>query len=400
MPELAPLTHFLSACYQASLMREEDRPVTFRAILAPPEHFSPDGIAPAGLRRLAFCESFPLDVGQLRRLSVATDTRRTLIGIHPGDDQALHIWGLVNSGPRWLRDIQGGRRPGTPLPPVPVAVVDAPGFVRVHCGQELVASLRVGRITASRADAFESSWLPDRFTDFRDELMARHARARANAATPWAPLAPPLALEITKRMMKRVITLLRDARHGGTIAFIPMESGAELCAVDPFINLKYGIGDSPAGGSFLDLVVSILNRLAAIHGAGPRPQQPVTWADFESTSDDELIMLDEAIFETAHLVAGLASTDGAVVLNKRNDILGFGGVISGRLPAVRSVDRALDLEANTVAEEATEKIGTRHQSAYRLAGALPGATIVVISQDGEVRLVTQKNGRVTYWEQE
>ena len=34
------------------------------------------------------------------------------------------------------------------------------------------------------------------------------------------------------------------------------------------------------------------------------------------------------------------------------------------------------------------------------AGALPGSVAVVISQDGDVRWVCQKGGRVTYREQE
>jgi hypothetical protein len=45
-------------------------------------------------------------------------------------------------------------------------------------------------------------------------------------------------------------------------------------------------------------------------------------------------------------------------------------------------------------------VGSRHRSAYRLAGALPGSVAVVISQDGGVRFVCQRGGRVTYWEQE
>jgi len=399
-PELATLKHFLSACYQASLLREEERPVTFRAILAAPDQFSPGGIAPSGLRRLAFCDSLPLEASQLRRLSVAADTRRTLIGVHPDGDGVLRIWGLVNSGPRWLRNVQGGRRAGAPLPPAPVAHVEAPGVLTAYRGQELVARLQAGRITGSRADPFESSWLPARFADFREELLARHARAREASAAAWAPLAPHLAHEISERMMKRTIALLRDARHGGTIVFVPMETAGDLCTADPFVDLKYGFEDTPRQGSFPDLVVSILNRLAAIHGAGPRPNESVGWREFETTSDDELATLDEALFEIAHFIAGLASADGAVVLNKQHDILGFGGMISGRLPAVRTVARALDLEADTVTDEGTENVGARHRSAYRLAGALPGAVIIVISQDGGVRFVAQRNGRVTYWEQE
>jgi hypothetical protein len=171
-PEYATLKQFYSACYQASLLREEERSVTFRAILASPELFAADGIPPESLQRLAFCQSFPLDASELRRLSVAADTQRTLIGVRQHADGGLRIWGLVSS------------------------------------------------------------------------------------------------------------------------------------------------------------------------------------------------------------------------------------MISGRLPAARSVARALDLEGNIVADVGTENVGARHRSAYRLAGALPGVVVIVISQDGGVRFVAQKNDRVTCWEQE
>jgi hypothetical protein len=86
--------------------------------------------------------------------------------------------------------------------------------------------------------------------------------------------------------------------------------------------------------------------------------------------------------------------------SKNHKLLGFGGMISGRLLAVRSVARALDLEGEKVAEEETGNVGARHRSAYRLAGALPGAVAIVVSQDGGVRFICKKGGLVTYWEQE
>jgi hypothetical protein len=201
-------------------------------------------------------------------------------------------------------------------------------------------------------------------------------------------------------MIKRVIALLREARHGGTLVFVPNESVSGLDTVDPYIDLKYRFQAASTQRSYADLVVSILNRLATIQGAGRCDREPVGWREFESTADDELTSLDEAVFETAHLIAALASADGAVVLNKQHDLLGFGGMISGRLPAVRSVARALDIEGNIVADVGTGNVGARHRSAYRLAGALPGVVVIVISQDGGVRFVAQKNGRVTCWEQE
>jgi hypothetical protein len=272
-------------------------------------------------------------------------------------------------------------------------------------GPELIAKLQSGKLSEWRADPFVSAWLPEEFTDFRDALMARHALAASRAldrsGERWADLEPTLPRKISERMMKRVLAILRDAHHGGTIIFVPMETAGELRTEDLYIDLKYRFANAPARHSFPDLVVDILNRLAKIHsGTEHRWQEPVGWQEFETSTDDELATLDEALFETAQLIAGLASADGAVVLNKEHDLFGFGGMISGRLPDVRSVARALDLEGNKVAEEGTENVGARHRSAYRLAGALPGAVAIVISQDGGARFVSQKDGRVTYWEQE
>ena len=102
---------------------------------------------------------------------------------------------------------------------------------------------------------------------------------------------------------------------------------------------------------------------------------------------------DEAIFEMAYLIAGCAEVDGAVVLTKSFEVLGFGGEISGELPGVVAVRRALDLEGDEYEEEFTQSVGTRHRSAYRLALAVPDALAIVISQDGAVPLRQEPSRR-------
>jgi hypothetical protein len=198
-------------------------------------------------------------------------------------------------------------------------------------------------------------------------------------------------------MMKRVVSELRDARHGGTVLFVPPGNAGEHSGEHPYIDLRYRFEDGRARLSFPDLVVGILDRLARLHGTADQQEPgPVGWREFEATTDEELETLDEALFETAHLIAGLAAADGAVVMSKENELLGFGGMVSGRLPDVEKVGRALNLEGEKAAEEESGNVGARHRSAYRLADALPGSVAVVISQDGGVRFVCQKGGRVTY----
>ena len=407
LPDAAALEGFFAACYQASMLREEERPVIFRAILAEPEHFAPEGRPPEGLQRLAFPRSLPFDPRELRRLSVVADPQRTLIGVRPDEEGNVRIWGLINSGTRWLRDVQGGRRAGAPLPPAPVVHVGAPGSMEAYKGHELVGKLQEGRLSGSRMDPFESDWLPGQFSRLLEEFVERHEAARNRArdlsGERWALLEPTLRHRITRRMMRRVVSVLRDARHGGTVIFVPSENAGGLSREDPYIDLRYAFADDRARLSFPNLVVDILNRLAQLYGSGAdHEQEPaaVGWEEFEATTDDEIETLDEALFDVAHLIAGLAAADGAVVMSKHNELLGFGGMVCGRLAAVKGVARALDLEGEKVVEEETANVGARHRSAYRLAGALPGSVVVVISQDGGVRWVCLKGGRVTYWEQE
>ncbi len=202
-------------------------------------------------------------------------------------------------------------------------------------------------------------------------------------------------------MLKRVISVLRDARHGGMIIFVPEKRGAELLGEELHLDLRYRFGEGRPPFQLPDLIVDILNRLARLYGEpGQCVPWPVGWREFEATTDEEIATLDEALFEIAHLIAGLASADGAVVLSQSHELLGFGAMVSGRLSDVRSVARALDLEGERVAEEETANVGARHRSAYRLTGALSGSLVIVVSQDGGVRFVCKRGGRVTFWEQE
>ena len=109
LPDSRTLETLVSACYQASLLREEERAVTFRVILCNPDRLPANEGPPGGIHRLEFPESRQFDIQEIRRLSPAADYYRSLIGVCFDEEEGLRIWGLVHSGPRWLREGQGGR---------------------------------------------------------------------------------------------------------------------------------------------------------------------------------------------------------------------------------------------------------------------------------------------------
>ncbi len=403
LPGAAVLEALLSTCYQASLLREEERPVIFRMVFAGPQDFPEGEGPPDGLHRLEFEEPRLFDEHELRRLSPAADFDRTLVGVSEDDDGELKIWGVVHSGPRWLRGVQGGREPSAPLPPVPVVEVEGPGRLQVKKGSVAVAELEAGRLSDSYADVFASQWLPDLFAPVRAELVELHEEARREAMSlgePWAPLDPDVSRKVAQQMFRRLVSTVRDARHGGTIIIVPPGRAEEVLA-GHHVFLKHAFVDGEPRRRFRTLIVRIMNRLAESHGRGEEVAYPraVGWEEYVWSEDRELAELDEAIFEFAHLVAGLAAVDGAVVMTRRFELLGFGGEISGELTPVHSVRKSLDLEGESTVEEGTQGVGTRHRSAYRLAGALPDVLLVVVSQDGDARFVRDKDGAVTCWDQ-
>jgi hypothetical protein len=312
---------------------------------------------------------------------------RTFIGVDESEGK-LVTWGIAQSGPRWLEVAQGGRSIEPPLPPCVVVRIVRPGHIVVGCGSRLIAELRGGRLSDFTLDVFQSHWLFDAFTD------ARLATTNEHRAASGARLEPAIAARVSKyvsqQMIKRVIATMRATHHGGLLVVGPAD-----CAADRILQIKYMLHDTPARRRFPGLVLAILKAVAERAAATERV------ADLElyrRDLDPRLADLDEALFEMSHLIASLANVDGAVVLTKRFEILGFGAEIAGELPQVTEVRRGLDLEADRHVAEMVELVGTRHRSAYRFCAAVPRSVAIVVSQDGGVRFVTRHRDAVTYWD--
>lgn len=389
--DLPSLTHVLSAAYQASLLREEERPLTFRLLLAPPESLPLEDGPPGGHHRFRFQDARRLDEQEIRRLAPAAKMQRAMLGVGGVGSGGLHIWGLVHTGPGWLRAMQGGRGRHAPLPPALSVTVTGPGRLSVSHGDTTLGKLAGGYIAERSHDVFESRWLPDACAEVRRELY--DARGSAEVA---APVDPDLLRRTDQQLVRRVVAAIRLARHGGTLILLPQAQAEEVVRTGVPIAIKYRFGDEEPRRRYRSLQLRLLEVLAqdaARHGRAP------DWESFRTSTEPEVAALDDALLELAHTIAGLADVDGAVVLSKRFEVMGFGGEIVGELPDVPRVMRALDLEGEAREEESTDGVGTRHRSLYRLCGALPEALGIVLSQDGGVRLVAKKDGAVTYWDE-
>lgn len=385
LPDLRQLEQVLSVCFQASLLREEGRPVTFRLALAGPEMFPAADGPPAGLHRLVFGDSRPFDQHELRRLAPAAVFSRTLIGATVDRDRGPRIWGLIHSGAHWLQSVRGGRETLQAIPPVLIVAVAGAGRMLVSVRTITIAELTNGTLISRGMDVFQARWL--------EELFVAGGGIESNAAVD-ARFGAVLACHI----LRRVFATVRGAQHGGMLILVPEQVSHPALTDAHHIWVKYPFMEEEPRRRLRTLKAAIVDRLAAAH-QGPADGPALGWRQYEVSDATEVAAADAALFEAAHLVADLTHVDGAVVMTTGLDLLGFGGEIAGDLPEVPRVMRARDLEGADREWVRTDRVGTRHRSAYRFCHDVRDAVAVVVSQDGGLRFIRWHDGAVTYWEQ-
>lgn len=397
----ANLQHLLSVAYQASLLRDEDRTVRVRIVAAQPEEFPQQDGPPSGLQPLVFDKPVSYTPEELRRLSVAAKYHRALVGVSPlVGNKGCGIWGMLQSGPGWMQVAQGGRGPAPAPPPSALLVrVLGPGRMAVGYGSSTLAELRAGVVGGPGMDLFRSKWVPARFISGRSELAGLHAEARAQAEATgerWADLGPDVIRLASQAMVRRFLAAMVSAHHGGTVIMLPPETAEDAVRGNGPLRLKYAFRDGEPRRRYRGLILGLMRAIA--RAGGSAGMTSVDNDAYALLHDNELASSRDAIFEMSQLIAALSEVDGAVVLTKRFELLGFGAEIMGDLPDVQHVARALDLEAEDTVAEPLLADGTRHRSAYRLCSRLPDALALVVSQDGGVRFVAVQRGEVTFWD--
>jgi hypothetical protein len=393
LPAATDLAAILSVCYHATLLREEGRPVTFRLALSEPGAFDGAAGPPSGFHRLVFARPLPLDQHELRRLSPAVAFSRSLIGT---TSVGQGIWGIIHTGPQWLQLARGGRATEQTVPLVPIVAATGPGRLLVSVGPLVLAELRDGRLSGGEMDIFEARWMQRRLGAIDRVQELAPFPAPQEAAAPEARVDAAFAPVLAGHVLRRVLATVRAAQHGGTLILIPRARVSEFLSDGRYAQVKYAFHDEEPRKRIQTLMMAISKELVRAEGANA---STVGWQAYETSRARDLVEMDEALFEVAHLVADLTRVDGAVLMTDSLEVLGFGVEIAGELPEVSRVMRAHDLDGASRTWVRTDRVGTRHRSAYRLCQAVRDALALVVSQDGGLRFIRWHDQSVAYWEQ-
>lgn len=379
LPADRTLLRLLETCYHASLRTTELR-VT-RCVLA---YASTDAFAKKSLLR--FEHPVTLTASELVRLAPAAELHRTLIGCYQVND-TLTIWGLFEHEHSWLGEtvdqVSGTLTREVNLPHHFLTItIEAPGALCVALGEKEVVRLRDGRIIPSRKSPLRQrdeplgTYFETLVDGLRDRVPGGVYSERYKEE--WDRL-----LDTYMSAIVSILEYIRSERHGGSIV-ISATPLSEMLAYRTYTVVGHA--------ALSDDILNLCWALWSLQETSKRPA--------DHSSEVETFRAEGAVRLSRHSlnrgisrVSLLAAIDGAVLLDGRLQIEGFGVRFPVLLPPGTTI-----LDAITGIEYPCDKWGLRHQSVFSVCQQCEGAVGFVVSQDGSVKAVKRVDRRLHFWD--
>jgi hypothetical protein len=409
-PGVAIITRLLEAAYFTSLKTEEGRPVQCRIALVNPAKPDPDRPPGPNADRwkiIKLASRLPLTVSNLVKLSKAADPWSSCLAAYFGRDRGLFIWGLVDqvvhSNTYLVHEKAHAYAPPGLFQVVALGTAD----LSVYREHEFIARLAQDRLSRQQSDVFWSgpvaACLDGGIGPFIEAVWREVARVeKAAYVEKWVKdLRSTHSWDATIAetwigTICRVLISIQRYRHGG--ALLITRSNANL-------GIKYRIRYPRLRAALTRLWTARLRKWMAEEEIEPFVDEgggdwiPVgEFLDKEVAGDEEHEVQDE-VTGCVRFISSLSCVDGLVLADPDLVIRGFGVEIRTRKD-VEAVYLASGpkLRSRNLKRVNPNHYGTRHRSMMRFCFAHPGSLGFVVSQDGDIRVITRVRGKLIMWE--
>ncbi len=395
-PNPSTLGALLTTAYLATLRTEEGRFIRASLTFADPDTPDPD---PPILRRAdypvftAFERSVPLTVEGVVKLSRAIDSWSGSIAVHGKTRSTLEAWGvldqIVHRNVRLHREGEGGfQHPG-----VLTVAMDGVGALSAYHGDLFLAALRQDIVVLREEDALRSTAIANRILPFLKPIAMR-----IRAALGPSQISSSIEDQLFDEWSTTVARICIGLRRAGT-------GGALLISSRPrgdLLDVSHALPYSCLGHAVVLRVLDIEHLGVAgnaLHSATRAASIRTSLVTAQRFADIDATDREDELTGAVRIATSLASVDGLVLLTPLLEVLGFGVKIRTELPIGRVYVGPDFVRRGAAATRVNpSRFGTRHSSMLQYCRADPRAIGVVVSQDGQVRLVVSLGRSLTLWE--
>lgn len=194
---------------------------------------------------------------------------------------------------------------------------------------------------------------------------------------------------IWKETLSRILIQITKYGHGGALLITPKTKGLDINYSIVYNRLRNAINRS----------IQVNIQLQMMHKILEDEDGKITVSGLKSIQVKEEIkkQIDNELKGAIRFIASQSCVDGIVVLNDDLSTFGFGGVIENVDPP-KIVHVAKAATFNKSDELDPKNLGTRHRSMMTFCNNNPGSLGIVISQDGDLRVMTEVEGKLVMWE--
>ena len=399
VPDEEIIVALMETMYYSSLRTEESEPVIFHVVYLDPAQ--PDPKPPRNPVRdrwsyIPFGEPIPFSVSNVVKIAKSTDLRTSSFVVWPDKDGKLFIWGLVDQQNRFHKFLNRSAEIEPETPGVFQASVEGIGIVVVHMRYDKVAELRVNELIRYSLDLFRESPVRDLLAPGIDAYL-QGVRSHIPDDIYHAPGdMDEFHAQQWLSALCRILLRVQKIRNGGAILITPGIDPADL-------NVKYGIDYDRLPTSLVSNAVTkiksdYLERHLQLSETKPKEIPSSQYFQLRRL-EKELRANKNEIDGVIWFIALLTRVDGLVVMDPNLVVRGYGVEIKNwQEPDNLYIATDRFGTPGKLRHASYNHFGTRHRSMMRYCSQNPGSIGFVVSQDGEVRVMTTMEGRLVMWE--
>jgi hypothetical protein len=400
-PSLGALIELFESMYFASLRVEESRPVLFHVVYVDPQ--KPDPKPPKTLVHdrwscVRLSPPIPLSSSSFLKIAPASDPRTSSFAVYHDADGHLTVWGLVDQGNSYHDYVNFDSESGPERPGLFQASITGTGHLVAYIGYEKIAELKLNKLVRTAVDVFQSGKIRDALDagiqSYLESMRAGWPDEFPANSDDWQPLLTETWLAALRRLLLRV----QSIRHGGAFLMTPNQA-------DKGLLVKHKIAYNRLRTALQRHSVATAEQSVASEIIGDEymdkdaEDMPVALHVDEWIAGYDLEEIRNELGGVIWFISLLTRVDGLVLLNQDLEVQGFGVEIT-----VAEEPSEIYAAGDAWASDSLLKkvdyqhYGTRHRSMMRYCAKFPGSVGFVISQDGDVRVMTNVNGRLVIWE--
>lgn len=295
--------------------------------------------------------------------------------------KGLYLWGLANVDPRsgTTSDLEELR----------VRVL-GPGEMKITLHGRVLCTYKSGRIREPERALINTGCIYDFFRE-TSFLLCREVKAATGHPAGDEPVHERDEWAIAYLLrLQDLIERMQQLGHGGCILVVPDASYQN----STYITIKYRCRDDTIWNCLRGSLILSHQFYARRLSDGVNRSHPEELVDVQFEMKD----VENGLRDSLAAPVRLTAVDGAVLMTRKFELLGFGTVVKLPQEAKYKVFSCQDRRASQPKRVPLEKYGTRHRSAFEFCYLCPNSVAIVASQDGGLKLVTRVGSHVHFWE--